>query len=277
MEYDFNKDNKYSINQNDTDDLFDDKILSDNDKIQNKYFDNYDDTNTDDNKNYNYENKLENNLNKFLKYKNKNETVIPLITPDIKRDFNYIGQIFKTYLLIEFNDTFYIIDQHAAHEKINYEKLMNEYKNTKVLKEILMLPIVIKLNNKEFEVVMENIERFDKMGFEIEEMSDNTIKVSTIPSILNQSDKKDFLYELIKDFSDFKNDNNIKYESVEERIASKACRKSVKANDSLTEFEARALIKELFQLNNPYNCPHGRPTMIKYKKDDIEKMFGRIV
>ena len=154
---------------------------------------------------------------------------------------------------------------------------MNEYKNTKVLKEILMLPIVIKLNNKEFEVVMENIERFDKMGFEIEEMSDNTIKVSTIPSILNQSDKKDFLYELIKDFSDFKNDNNIKYESVEERIASKACRKSVKANDSLTEFEARELIKELLTLDNPYNCPHGRPTMIKYKKDDIEKMFGRIV
>ena len=270
-------DNNFSINQNDNDGLFDDKELSDKNKIQNKYFDNHDNTNIDDNKNYYYENKLENNINEFLKYKNNNETITPLITPDIKRDFIYIGQIFKTYLLIEFNDTFYIIDQHAAHEKINYEKLMNEYKNTKVLKEILMLPIVIKLTNKEFEVVLENIDRFDKMGFEIEEMSDNTIKVSTIPSILNQNDKKDFLYELIKDFSDFKNDNNIKYESVEERIASKACRKSVKASDSLTEFEARALIKELFQLNNPYNCPHGRPTMIKYKKDDIEKLFGRIV
>ena len=265
--------------EKDINELFDDKDLSENDKIQNKYFDNYGNANAaaDDGNDYNVENKLDNNLNEFLKYKNNNETITPLITPDIKRDFIYIGQIFKTYLLIEFNDTFYIIDQHAAHEKINYEKLMNEYKNTKVLKEVLMLPIVIKLTHKEFEVVLENIDRFDKMGFEIEEMSDNTIKVSTIPSILNQNDKKDFLYELIKDFSDFKNDNNIKYESVEERIASKACRKSVKASDSLTEFEARALIKELLTLENPYNCPHGRPTMIKYKKDDIEKLFGRIV
>ena len=258
--------------------LFDDKDLSENDKIQNKYFDNYDNANAaDDDNDHNVENKLDNNLNRFLKYKNNNETITPLITPDIKRDFIYIGQVFKTYLLIEFNDTFYIIDQHAAHEKINYEKLMHEYKNTNVLKEILMLPIVLKLSAKEFDIVMENIDRFDKMGFEIEEMSDNTIKVSTIPSILNQNDKKDFLYELIKDFSDFKNDNNIKYESVEERIASKACRKSVKANDCLTEFEARELIKELLTLDNPYNCPHGRPTMIKFKKDDIEKLFGRIV
>lgn len=259
-EYELDKDNNLPINQNDIDALFDGKDLIE--------------------KEYEYENNVNSTndkINEFLKYKNNNETVTPLITPDIKRDFVYIGQIFKTYLLIEFNDTFYIIDQHAAHEKINYERLMNEYKNTKVLKETLMLPIVIKLSSKEFEVVMDNIDRFDNMGFEIEEMSDTTIKVSTIPSILKQNDKKDFLYELIKDFSDFKNDNNIKYESVEERIASKACRKSIKANDNLTEFEARALIKELFQLNNPYNCPHGRPTMIKYKKDDIEKLFGRIV
>ena len=270
-------------------------VVDDNDidSHDNQYYDNHCEKNLNE-KNFNNDYDLfdgkdkinHENLNKeynddklteFLKYKNRSEKVTPLLTPDFKRDFVYLGQVFKTYLLLEFNDTFYIVDQHAAHEKINYEKLMHEYKNTEVKKEILMLPIVIKLTNKEYEVVLDNLYRFDKMGFEIEEMSDNTIKVSTIPSVLHQNDKKDFLYELIKDFSDFKNDNNIKYESIEERIASKACRKSVKANDSLTEFEARELIKELLTLDNPYNCPHGRPTMIKYKKDEIEKLSGRIV
>lgn len=216
-------------------------------------------------------------IDTFIKYKNDKTDATPLLKPDLKRDYIYIGQIFKTYILVEFLDNFYIIDQHAAHEKINYEHLMKEFRETNVKKEMLLLPIILKLTPIEYQVVIDNLERFDKMGFEIEEMSDDTVKVSSIPSIFDKNDKKDFLYELIKDFSDFKNDKNIKYESIEERIASKACRKSIKANDKISEFEARELIKELFSLDNPFNCPHGRPTMIKYTKDEIEKLFGRIV
>ena len=216
-------------------------------------------------------------IDTFLKYKNDKTDATSLLKPDLKRDYIYIGQIFKTYILVEFLDNFYIIDQHAAHEKINYEHLMKEFRETNVKKEMLLLPIILKLTPVEYQVVIDNLERFDKMGFEIEEMSDDTVKVSSIPSIFDKNDKKDFLYELIKDFSDFKNDKNIKYESIEERIASKACRKSIKANDKISEFEARELIKELFTLDNPFNCPHGRPTMIKYTKDEIEKLFGRIV
>ena len=216
-------------------------------------------------------------IDTFLKYKNDKTDATSLLKPDLKRDYIYIGQIFKTYILVEFLDNFYIIDQHAAHEKINYEHLMKEFRETNVKKEMLLLPIILKLTPIEYQVVIDNLDRFDKMGFEIEEMSDDTVKVSSIPSIFDKNDKKDFLYELIKDFSDFKNDKNIKYESIEERIASKACRKSIKANDKISEFEARELIKELFTLDNPFNCPHGRPTMIKYTKDEIEKLFGRIV
>lgn len=214
----------------------------------------------------------DNNLNRGAY---NNQTVIKETIPEIARDYRLIGQIFKTYILIEFNDKLYIIDQHAAHEKINYEKLINAYKNNEVVKQNIYPPIIIRLNQVKMVNVKKCIDEFDKLGFEIELFGDLDIRVSAIPYSLIDIQIKDVICEMIDELDYASNVNSV--ETIVDKLATTACKKSVKANMVLSELQIDNLIKDLFKLDDPFNCPHGRPTIIELSKNEFEKKFGRIV
>lgn len=199
----------------------------------------------------------------------------PFIQKTLSEDHKYIGQIFGTYVLVEFEDKLYIIDQHAAHEKINFENIMSMYKNGNVSSQKIIPSIIMKLTPIQYEAVASNIESFEKTGFEIELFGDNDIKVDAVPyNIFNIGNEK-LLLDIIDSFADSKNKEQ--YDSIAEKIASIACKKSIKANYILSTEEVKQLLRDLFKLDNPYNCPHGRPTIISFSKSEFEKRFGRIV
>lgn len=199
----------------------------------------------------------------------------PFIQKSLSEDHKYIGQVFNTYILVEFENKLYIIDQHAAHEKINFERIMKAYKEGKVLNQKVFPSIIIKLTPIQYDAVMSNIEDFKKIGYEIESFGDNDIKVDSVPyNIFNIGNEK-LLMDMIDSFADDKNKEQ--YDSIVEKIASISCKKAIKANYILSENEVKQLLRDLFSLDNPYNCPHGRPTIISLSKQEFEKKFGRIV
>ena len=199
----------------------------------------------------------------------------PFIQKSLSEDHKYIGQVFNTYILVEFDNKLYIIDQHAAHEKINFEKIMKAYHDGKVLTQKIFPSIILKLTPIQFEAVISNIDDFKKIGYEIESFGDNDIKVDSVPyNIFNIGNEK-LLMDMIDSFSDDKNKEQ--YDSIIEKIASISCKKAIKANHVLSENEVKQLLRDLFALDNPYNCPHGRPTIISLSKQEFEKKFGRIV
>ncbi len=210
--------------------------------------------------------------NKRLKEKYEEK---PFITTTLSQDHKYIGQIFGTYILVEYENKLYIIDQHAAHEKINYEKILKAYENGENLSQKIFPSIILKLTPIQYEAVTKNLDSFKKIGFEIEIFGDNDIKIDSVPyNILNIGNEK-LLMDMIDSLADNKNKEH--YDSIVEKIASIACKKSIKANDLLSKDEVKNLLNELFKLDNPYNCPHGRPTIISLSKQEFEKKFGRIV
>ena len=216
---------------------------------------------------------IENNsLHKFI---NKNFIDVPIIEKNIIDNHKYIGQVFNTYILFEYDDKFYIVDQHAAHEKINFEKIMNEYKEGKVLSQSIYPSIIIRLNDEEYVAVEKNLKEFNNAGFEIEIFGDRDIKVDAVPYAIFNIASRELLMDMIDSFVD--TNNREEYGSIVEKIASISCKKAIKANHELNDIEAKELIKKLFSLKNPYNCPHGRPTTISLSKTEFEKRFGRIV
>lgn len=199
----------------------------------------------------------------------------PFITTTLSQNHKYIGQVFETYILVEYENKLYIIDQHAAHEKINYEKILKAYENGENLSQKIFPSIILKLTPLQYEAVVSNLDSFKEVGFEIEIFGDNDIKVDSVPyNILNISNEK-LLMDMIDSLADNKNKEH--YDSIAEKIASIACKKSIKANDVLSKEDVKELLNELFKLDNPYNCPHGRPTIISLSKQEFEKKFGRIV
>ena len=199
----------------------------------------------------------------------------PFIQETLTENHKYIGQVFNTYILVEFENKLYIIDQHAAHEKINFERIMQSYRDGKVLTQRIFPSIIMKLTPIQYEAIMENIEDFRSIGYEIESFGDNDIKVDSVPyNIFNIGNEK-LLMDMIDSFADDKNKEQ--YDSIVEKIASISCKKAIKANYILTVNEVKQLLRDLFSLDNPYNCPHGRPTIISLSKNEFEKKFGRIV
>lgn len=202
-------------------------------------------------------------------------TETSFIKTTLSDDHKYIGQIFGTYILVEYEDKLYIIDQHAAHEKINFERIMESYKNGQMLSQKIFPSIVLKLTPVEYAAVVNNIDSFYKIGYEITTFGDTDIKVDAVPfNIFNIGNEK-LLMDIIDSFADEKNKEH--YDSIVEKIASISCKKSIKANYILSKEEVKQLLRDLFKLNNPYNCPHGRPTIISLSKTEFEKKFGRIV
>ena len=193
---------------------------------------------------------------------------------DLINNFNYVGQIFDTYIIFEYDDKVYFIDQHAAHEKINYEKYINELNMNTVVSQKIM-PYIISLTSFQKETVEENIEYFKKAGFEIELFGDNDIIIQAVPYCIIEIGRKELLLDMIDNFS--KEKNIYEYESINDKIATISCKSAVKGNHKLLDIEAKKLIEDLFKLNNPYTCPHGRPTVIEFTKYEFDKKFKRII
>lgn len=197
------------------------------------------------------------------------------LTESAKKQFSIIGQLFKTYWLIEFEDKLYIIDQHAAHEKVLYEKTMARLANKDFTSQRISPPIVMTLDARESEMLEKYRQQIEQFGYEVEHFGGKEYMISAIPDNLFHIDMKDLFIEMLDDFSNATGRQTP--DIITEKVASMSCKAAVKGNDKLTLPEINELIDELLSLDNPYNCPHGRPTIISMSKYEIEKKFKRIV
>ena len=190
-------------------------------------------------------------------------------------DLRIIGQFNKTYILAEYSDTLYIIDQHAAHEKILYEKYVNDIENGEIVVQQLLIPCLIDLSLDDYECYKENKEIFINSGFVIEEFGGNTISLKEVPYFLGKLDSRNFLLSIIDNLKNLGSGKTVEVKL--NKIATMACKAAVKANDYLTQMEMEKLISDLRYIDNPFNCPHGRPIIIKFTEYELDKKFRRIV
>ena len=187
----------------------------------------------------------------------------------------FIGTLFETYLIVQVKNECYFIDQHAAHERILFDKLVKEINNNQLSIQSLLVPFVLSVNSIEKQFLDDNIQNFKKLGFEISEFGNMSYKVSTIPSILTGINLKNFFDNLLSDLSNFKNLK--KSDLIVTKLMQHSCKTAVKAGDKLKELEVRALIDEIKDTDMQLQCPHGRPVIVKLTKKEIEKWFKRIV
>lgn len=188
--------------------------------------------------------------------------------------YKFIGIIFNTYIIIEMDKEMYIIDQHAAHERIMYEKVKNNYySESSKDSQMLLLPDIITLTHKEMQIAKDNMDMFGKAGFSLEEFGENTIKLVGVPTVCIDLDNKELFLETLDEINTVA--RTAKQEKEEKFIATVACKAAVKANMVLTKEEVESLMDKLLELPNPFTCPHGRPTAIKMTKYDIERKFAR--
>ncbi len=188
--------------------------------------------------------------------------------------YKYVGIAFSTYIIIEMNNELYIIDQHAAHERILYERVKaNYYSNDNKDSQLMLLPDIINLSHKEMQIAKDNMDIFEKAGFILEEFGENTIKLSGVPTVCLDLDTKELFLETLDEINTVA--RTAKQEIEERFIATVACKAAVKANMALTREEVDNLMRELLVLPNPFTCPHGRPTAIRMTKYDIERKFSR--
>ena len=199
-----------------------------------------------------------------------------LLKREKKAEYKLIGQVFETYWLVEFENSLYIIDQHAAHERVLYERTLKEMKNREFTAQYLSPPIILSLSMQEAQVLNENMDRFTRIGFEIEPFGGEEYAVRAIPDNLFGIAKKELLLEMLDDLTDGIS-TSMTPELIDEKVASMSCKAAVKGNNRLSAQEADALIGELLLLENPYHCPHGRPTIIAMTQRELGKKFKRIV
>ena len=191
-----------------------------------------------------------------------------------KPTYKFIGIVFKTYIILEMNNEMYILDQHAAHERIMYEKVKkNYYSDESKDSQMLLLPDIITLTHKEMDIAKDNMQMFKKAGFSLEEFGDNTIKLTGVPTVCIDLDTKELFLETLDEINTVA--RTAKQEKEEKFIATVACKAAVKANMALSKEEVESLMDQLLALPNPFTCPHGRPTVIKMSKYDIERKFAR--
>ena len=191
-----------------------------------------------------------------------------------KPTYKFVGIVFNTYIILEIDKEMYILDQHAAHERIMYEKVKKNYYSEKSKdSQMLLLPDVITLSHKEMEIAKENLKMFEQAGFSLEEFGENTIKLMGVPTVCIDLDTKELFLETLDEINTVA--RTAKQEKEEKFIATVACKASVKANMALDKKEVEALMDKLLELPNPFTCPHGRPTVIKMTKYDIERKFAR--
>ena len=198
-----------------------------------------------------------------------------LLEPKSRKRHKLIGQLFDTYWLVEFDQNLYIIDQHAAHEKVLYEKTMASLKTREFTSQMVSPPMILTLSGQEKRLLEKYKTYFTEIGFELEPFGDREYALRAVPDNLFSIAKKELFMEMLDNLSDdiLKGNPDLIYE----KVASMSCKAAVKGNHSMSAMEADHLIDQLLQLENPYACPHGRPTIISMSKYELEKKFKRIV
>ena len=199
-----------------------------------------------------------------------------LIEPSKRPQFRIVGCVFDTYWIIEYNDRMLMIDQHAAHEKVMYEDFVKSYKEKKVVSQYIDPPVMITLDARQEMVIERHIGAFESLGFEIEKFEKNDYVLRAIPSGFMKLEERDIFTGLLDEMSDTVSDTD-EISVIHDRLAQMSCKAAVKGGDRLSLMEAEELITRLLSLDNPYNCPHGRPTMVEFTEKDLEKFFKRIV
>ena len=199
-----------------------------------------------------------------------------LLSPQAAQTYRIIGQVFETYWLVEFQDNLYIIDQHAAHERVLYERTLAGMKTRDFTSQLISPPIILNLTMPEAQLLETYMDQFTRIGFQIEEFGQDSYAVRGVPDNLFSIAKKDLLMEMIDSLSD-EIYTGLASDLIDEKIASMSCKAAVKGNMHLSAKEMEALIGELLKLENPYHCPHGRPTIIAMSRRELEKKFKRIV
>ena len=198
-----------------------------------------------------------------------------ILSEEARAHYEIVGQIFDTYWLVSYGDKMLIIDQHAAHEKVKYERLIKRFREHDIVSQTVNPPMIVTLNSREKECYLKHSEGFESLGFVIEEFGGNDYAIRGVPMDLYGYEEKEFFREILDELADEAVTGTP--ESIRIRIATMACKAAVKGNMSLSRQEAEQLIDELLTLDNPYHCPHGRPTIISMTKYEIEKKFKRIV
>ena len=199
-----------------------------------------------------------------------------LLKREVRAEYRLIGQVFDTYWLVQFQDNLYIIDQHAAHERVLYERTLKEMKNREFTSQYLSPPIILTLSMQEAELLKTHKKRFERIGFEIEPFGGEEYAIRAVPANLFSIAKKELFMEMLDNLADGLS-TNMTPDIIDEKVASMSCKAAVKGNNRLSAQEVDALIGELLELENPYHCPHGRPTIIAMSKKELEKKFKRIV
>ncbi|MCD7738507.1 MAG: DNA mismatch repair endonuclease MutL [Lachnospiraceae bacterium] len=197
------------------------------------------------------------------------------LTEKSRESYEIIGQIFKTYWIIAYSDRIYMIDQHAAHEKVKYERLVKAMGEKNVPTQMLMPPQVVHVSAREEQVLSQHLDAFAALGFEIEDFGEHAYVIRGVPVDLYGCSYQQLFEEVLDELSQGPVQGN--FEVVRDKLASMACKSAVKGNMSMSRPELEALIDELLSLENPYFCPHGRPVIISMTKQEIEKKFKRIV
>ena len=196
-----------------------------------------------------------------------------LLSPESRKEHQLIGQIFGTYWLVTFRDSLYIIDQHAAHEKVMYERLVRRFREKEMLSQQISPPVILTLSLQEGQMLSEHHDIFKSAGFEIESFGGNEYAVSAVPAELYRLSCQDYFTQLLDSLTPASASSGP--EAIYHQMATMACKAAVKGNTTLSFKEADALIEELLGLENPYNCPHGRPTIIAMSKYELERKFKR--
>lgn len=198
-----------------------------------------------------------------------------ILSVENRSRYYIIGQVFDTYWMVQFEDKLLIIDQHAAHEKVKYERFMKRLADRQSLSQALAPPIIVSLSAQEETVLLEYRETFERLGFEIEAFGGREYALRSVPVDLYGCSEREMFLEVLDELDTGVSRGN--FQVIEEKIASMSCKAAVKGNNRLSTAEAQELIDELLTLDNPYNCPHGRPTIVTISKYEMEKKFKRIV
>ncbi|MCR4616889.1 MAG: DNA mismatch repair endonuclease MutL [Lachnospiraceae bacterium] len=198
-----------------------------------------------------------------------------ILTVENRAKYRIIGQVFETFWLIQYDRKLFIIDQHAAHEKVNYERMMKRFRNKEIVSQTLLPPIIVSLNGAEENVYLSNSDAFASLGFEVEHFGGNEYALRAVPVDLYGHSEKELFLTVLDELAE--GNSRGSYLAIEEKIAGMACKASIKGGDTISRAEVETLIDELLSLENPYNCPHGRPTIIVMTETEMEKKFKRIV
>ncbi len=200
---------------------------------------------------------------------------ISFLTREAVKEHKIIGQVFDTYWIIEYDKNMYIIDQHAAHEKVLFEKTMARLKNKEMTSQMVSPPVIISLSQQDILLYERYHDAFESLGYRVESFGGNELAITAVPGNLFSLDPKQFFLEALADCQSYKASDS--FDIIVERVASMSCKAAVKGNNRLSLPEIKTLINDLLELDNPYHCPHGRPTMISFSEYELAKKFKRIV